>query len=335
MCSWISWAWLTFSQHWIWPRATGRFPCPQGLRINQPSPPCTVCTNSLRFHLGCSVPRPPSSASWTGCCARMLCVQPPTWMMWSSTEHMQQVAAVLESLRWAGLTANPKKCAVGWGRYVIWDTAWVAGRSVLRWIRQLQLLPARDPRWKKSWGGSWGWRATTGSSLIALWTWPDPRLTSPERVPQIQSSGWYRASWCLRRWNKPSVGSLSSTHLTFLSIFSCRPMLWTGDWGRCCLSRCREETVRCFTSPGSCPRGSLDTAPSRILAIRWAVGALRYYLLGQPFILCSDHAPLQWPHERYQRPYHLVAQMAVTYFFAKTTHSSLEKATEVLKKMRV
>ena len=30
-------------------------------------------------------------------------------------EHMQQVAAVLESLRWAGLTANPKKCAVGLG----------------------------------------------------------------------------------------------------------------------------------------------------------------------------------------------------------------------------
>ncbi|XP_064177504.1 uncharacterized protein LOC135247687 isoform X2 [Anguilla rostrata] len=32
------------------------------------------------------------------------------------------------------------------------------------------------------------------------------------------------------------------------------------------------------------------------LAIRWVVGALRYYLLGRPFTLCSDHAPLQWLH---------------------------------------
>ena len=30
--------------------------------------------------------------------------------------------------------------------------------------------------------------------------------------------------------------------------------------------------------------------------IRWAVGSLRYYLLGRPFTLCSDHAPLQWLH---------------------------------------
>ncbi|KAG5847050.1 hypothetical protein ANANG_G00121600, partial [Anguilla anguilla] len=39
-----------------------------------------------------------------------------------------------------------------------------------------------------------------------------------------------------------------------------------------------------------------STVEKECLAIRWAVGALRYYLLGRPFTLCSDHAPLQWLH---------------------------------------
>ncbi|KAG6922970.1 hypothetical protein G0U57_000322, partial [Chelydra serpentina] len=30
------------------------------------------------------------------------------------------------------------------------------------------------------------------------------------------------------------------------------------------------------------------------LAVKWACDALRYYLLGNPFILVTDHAPLQW-----------------------------------------
>ncbi|XP_064205608.1 uncharacterized protein LOC135262523 [Anguilla rostrata] len=34
-----------------------------------------------------------------------------------------------------------------------------------------------------------------------------------------------------------------------------------------------------------------STVEKECLAIRWAVGALRYYLLGRPFTLCSDHAP--------------------------------------------
>ena len=37
-----------------------------------------------------------------------------------------------------------------------------------------------------------------------------------------------------------------------------------------------------------------STVEKECLAIRWAVGSLRYYLLGRPFTLCSDHAPLQW-----------------------------------------
>ena len=39
-----------------------------------------------------------------------------------------------------------------------------------------------------------------------------------------------------------------------------------------------------------------STIEKECLAIRWAVDTLRYYLLGCPFTLCTDHAPLQWLH---------------------------------------
>ncbi|XP_068074392.1 uncharacterized protein [Danio rerio] len=39
-----------------------------------------------------------------------------------------------------------------------------------------------------------------------------------------------------------------------------------------------------------------STIEKECLAIRWAVLTLRYYLLGREFVLCSDHAPLQWLH---------------------------------------
>ncbi|XP_060779260.1 uncharacterized protein LOC132887731 isoform X2 [Neoarius graeffei] len=42
--------------------------------------------------------------------------------------------------------------------------------------------------------------------------------------------------------------------------------------------------------------GRYSTIEKECLAIKWAVLALRYYLLGYPFTLCSDHAPLQWLH---------------------------------------
>ena len=37
-----------------------------------------------------------------------------------------------------------------------------------------------------------------------------------------------------------------------------------------------------------------NTVEKECLAIKWPVGALRYYLLGRAFTLCLDHAPLRW-----------------------------------------
>lgn len=36
------------------------------------------------------------------------------------------------------------------------------------------------------------------------------------------------------------------------------------------------------------------TVERKALAVKWAVEELRYYLVGRPFTLITDHAPLQW-----------------------------------------
>lgn len=33
-----------------------------------------------------------------------------------------------------------------------------------------------------------------------------------------------------------------------------------------------------------------------VLAVKWTTEALCYYLVGNPFQLITDHAPLQWIH---------------------------------------
>lgn len=77
-----------------------------------PSPLCTNLSYSLLF--ACLVLQPSSNAFWLGAShvgyvasyLDDMIIHCNTWV-----EHMQQVAAVLESLLQFGVTTNPKKCA--------------------------------------------------------------------------------------------------------------------------------------------------------------------------------------------------------------------------------
>ncbi|TKS64962.1 Retrovirus-related Pol polyprotein from transposon 412 [Collichthys lucidus] len=141
-------------------------------------------------------------------------------------EHVQQVAAVLESLRQAGLTANPKKCAVG--RREVRYLGYHLGGG------QVRPQGAPDPV-----------------------QWTEQCQVSLERT---DASG-------------RGLGAVLSQQVRGVD----RPVLYISR-------KLSEREARYSTVEREC------------LAIRWAVGALRYYLLGRPFTLCSDHAPLQWLH---------------------------------------
>lgn len=57
-----------------------------------------------------------------------------------------------------------------------------------------------------------------------------------------------------------------------------------------------DRLVLCISRKLSERESWYSTIEKECLAIQWEVGALRYYLLGWPFVLCSNHAPLKWLH---------------------------------------
>uniref|UniRef100_K7EZD8 ribonuclease H n=1 Tax=Pelodiscus sinensis TaxID=13735 RepID=K7EZD8_PELSI len=74
-----------------------------------------------------------------------------------------------------------------------------------------------------------------------------------------------------------------------------------------------------------------STIEREALAVQWAVEALRYYLLGSPFQLMTDHAPLQWMHNmrksnpRIMRWYLFLQQYKYTIVYkAGQTHANAD-----------
>lgn len=50
-----------------------------------------------------------------------------------------------------------------------------------------------------------------------------------------------------------------------------------------------------YLSPKLSPaKTKYSTIEREALAVKWALDSLRYYLLGAPFVLSTDHAPLTW-----------------------------------------
>lgn len=63
------------------------------------------------------------------------------------------------------------------------------------------------------------------------------------------------------------------------------------------------------------------TIEKEALAIKWATHALRYYLLGAPCSLVTDHAPLQWLHQMKESNPRLTRwYLALQPFSFKVTH---------------
>ena len=176
-------------------------------------------------------------------------------------EHVRQVAAVLGSLRQTGLTANPKKCAVG-RREVQYLGYHLGGGQVRPQVDKMAAIAACPrPKTKKEvrrFLGLAGYYRRFIQNFAGL-TSPLTDLTQKGASDPV-------------RWTEQCQGSLERVKQALCgepplhTPNSSLPFVLQTDaegWGPSCPSRYGASTARCYTTAGSCPKGRPGTAQWR------------------------------------------------------------------------
>ncbi|XP_077940886.1 uncharacterized protein LOC144385036 isoform X1 [Gasterosteus aculeatus] len=213
---------------------------------------------------------------------------------WDS--HLPRVQAVIDSIRDAGLTANPKKCRLAFSEtnYL----GYTIGRGLVKpqeaKLRAIQDWP--QPITKKqvrTFLGLAGYyrRFIMGFATIAA---PLTELTTKRHSRMV-------------RWNPAAEAAFSHLKRALCS----GPVLVAPDFRKefivqadasevglgAVLAQTREgeEHPILYISRKLLPREkNYSTVEKECLAVTWALESLRFYLLGRQFTVVSDHAPLQW-----------------------------------------
>ncbi|KAL0190638.1 hypothetical protein M9458_013336, partial [Cirrhinus mrigala] len=212
--------------------------------------------------------------------------------------HMEHLRAVLRSLGAAGLTANPKKCAVG--RVEVRYLGFHLGHGQVRPQINKTAAVATCPRPKtkkevRQFLGLAGYYRRFVPNYSDL-TSPLTDLTKKEAPDPVQ---W--TELCQQAFTQVKA-ALCGGPLLHSPDFSLPFLLQTDASDRglgAVLSQeieGEERPVLYISRKLSKRETKYSTIEKECLAIRWAVLTLRYYLLGREFTLCSDHAPLQWLH---------------------------------------
>ncbi|XP_039532215.1 uncharacterized protein LOC120482205 [Pimephales promelas] len=212
--------------------------------------------------------------------------------------HMQYLRAVLKTLRRAGLTANPKKCAIG--RVEVRYLGFHLGHGQVRpqIDKTAAVATCPSPKTKKEvrqFLGLAGYyrRFVPNYSDLAS---PLTDLTKKGAPDTVQ---W--TEQCQQAFTQIKA-ALCGGPLLHAPDFSLPFILQTdaSDRGLGAVLAQEvegEERPVLYISRKLSKRETMySTIEKECLAIRWAVLTLRYYLLGREFTLCSDHAPLQWLH---------------------------------------
>ncbi len=212
--------------------------------------------------------------------------------------HMVHLREVLRALRGAGLTANPKKCAVG--RVEVRYLGFHLGHGQVRpqIDKTAAIAACPRPKTKKE------VRQFLGLAGYYRRFIPDySELTSPltdlakKEVPDTVP--WTER--CQQVFTQVKA-ALCGGPLLHSPDFSLPFLLQTdaSDRGLGAVLTQEiggEEHPVLYISRKLSKRETMySTIEKECLAIRWAVLTLRYYLLGREFTLCSDHVPLQWLH---------------------------------------
>ncbi len=212
--------------------------------------------------------------------------------------HMEHLRAVLRSLRVAGLTANPRKCAIG--RVEVWYLGFHLGHGQVRpqIDKTAAVAACPSPKTKKEvrqFLGLAGYYRRFIPNFADL-TSPLTDLTKKEAPDPVQ---W--TELCQQALTKVKA-ALCGGPLLHSPNFDLPFLLQTEASDRglgAVLAQVvggEERPVLYLSRKLSKRETRYSTVEKECLAIRWAVLTLRYYLLGREFTLCSDHAPLQWLH---------------------------------------
>ncbi|XP_075785301.1 uncharacterized protein LOC142829504 [Pelodiscus sinensis] len=214
-------------------------------------------------------------------------------------EHIERVAAVMRTLRDAGLTANPTKCKIGWQEttYLGYQLGRGLVRPLVGKVEAVRNYPTPTTKKKvRQFLGLAGYYrrfvphfATRAAPLTALL-----KKDSPQRIrwsPECETAF------------QDLKAALCSAPVLFSPDFS-RPFIVQTDASDCGLGAVLSQEIEgeehpvLYISRKLFPRERRYAAIEKeALAIKWAIEALRYYLLGDSFILFTDHAPLQWLHQ--------------------------------------
>ncbi len=212
--------------------------------------------------------------------------------------HMEHLRAVLRALRVAGLTANPRKCAIG--RVEVRYLGFHLGHGQVRpqIDKTAAVAACPSPKTKKEvrqFLGLAGYYRRFVPNFSYL-TSPLTDLTKKEAPDPVQ---W--TELCQQALTKVKA-ALCGGPLLHSPNFDLPFLLQTDASDRglgAVLAQVvggEERPVLYLSRKLSKRETRYSTVEKECLAIRWAVLTLRYYLLGREFTLCSDHAPLQWLH---------------------------------------
>ncbi len=212
--------------------------------------------------------------------------------------HMEHLRAVLRALRVAGLTANPRKCAIG--RVEVRYLGFHLGHGQVRpqIDKTAAVAACPSPKTKKEvrqFLGLAGYYRRFVPNFSDL-TSPLTDLTKKEAPDPVQ---W--TELCQQALTKVKA-ALCGGPLLHSPNFDLPFLLQTDASDRglgAVLAQVvggEERPVLYLSRKLSKRETRYSTVEKECLAIRWAVLTLRYYLLGREFTLCSDHAPLQWLH---------------------------------------
>ncbi|XP_028253710.1 uncharacterized protein LOC114429061 [Parambassis ranga] len=213
-------------------------------------------------------------------------------------EHMSHLHQVLQCIRVAGLTINPQKCAIA--KKEVEYLGYVIGFGRIKpqvgKVEAIQNFPAPTTKKKvKSFLGLVGWYR----KFIPHFAEHSVVFTNLTRASAPNKVQWNEE--CERAF-QDLKGCICTDSVLQCPDFD-KPFTLQTDasgvgLGGVLLQECDGEMKPVvFLSRKLLDRETrYSTVEKECLAMKWAIDALRYYLLGRHFYLETDHRALQWLH---------------------------------------